>query len=404
MQKIRVLLDSGSQRSYLTQRIRDKLALGSGSESTQKLSITSFGSKRAQDRPCDVVKIKIKTKSRPELELSLFVVPHICNPLTAQPASNLFRRYAHLSHLKFAYNNEQAYDFYQGLKALLREGSFNLRKFVTNSHSLQATIEQREAETKSSHKGNKHSMTTEPLDETYVEATMPLAVATPSGQQRVLGISWNVTTDRLSFDFRAIAMVARGLSSTKRNVISVVGKFVTPSCFSLLSRYGSRSSCKNCVCKLKLNWDEVLTGYLVSNWNGLVEQLNVSQPMTFPRCCLQSVSEFTQYRLCGFCDASTEAYAAVVYLLEETSDSKHSKFVVLKMRVLPLKAQTIPRLELLSALLLARLITNVADCLRCRFPLQGSRCFIDSQVALFGLLITSLPPEPSSILYYLELN
>ena len=70
------------------------------------MAITSFGSKRAQDRPCDVVKIKIKTKSRPELELSLFVVPHICNPLMAQPASNLFRRYFHLSHLKFADNNE----------------------------------------------------------------------------------------------------------------------------------------------------------------------------------------------------------------------------------------------------------------------------------------------------------
>ena len=52
------------------------------------------------------------------------------------------------------------------------------------------------------------------------------------------------------------------------------------------------------------------------------------------------------------------------------------------------KAQT---MELLSALLLAQLITNVAESLKCRFPLQKPRCFTDSQVAL--LWITGIERE-----------
>ena len=48
----------------------------------------------------------------------------------------------------------------------------------------------------------------------------------------------------------------------------------------------------------------------------------------------------------------------------------------------PLKLQTIPRLELLSELLLARLISNVVKSLSPRFEVQHIRCFTDSQVAL----------------------
>ena len=59
----------------------------------------------------------------------------------------------------------------------------------------------------------------------------------------------------------------------------------------------------------------------------------------------------------GFCDASVNAYAAVVYLKIETADETYLKFVTSKTRVAPLVEQTIPRLELLSALILARPIS-----------------------------------------------
>lgn len=65
------------------------------------------------------------------------------------------------------------------------------------------------------------------------------------------------------------------------------------------------------------------------------------------------------YSLQGFCDASRRAYAAVVYLQVETVVGTFTRFLCAKTRVAPLKKLTIPRLELLSALLLARLISTI---------------------------------------------
>ena len=59
------------------------------------------------------------------------------------------------------------------------------------------------------------------------------------------------------------------------------------------------------------------------------------------------------------------------------------KFVVAKTRVAPLTSQTIPRLELLSAFLLSKLITSVIDSLSPTLTELSLKCYTDSQVALF---------------------
>ena len=88
----------------------------------------------------------------------------------------------------------------------------------------------------------------------------------------------------------------------------------------------------------------------------------------------------------GFCDASKEAYAAVVYLLIETPGEHYVRFVASKTRVAPVHEQTIPRLELLSALLLAKLLTSVATSLESELPLSLPTCYTDSKVALFWIV------------------
>lgn len=114
---------------------------------------------------------------------------------------------------------ERAFQFYKESKQLLREGSFNLRKFVTNSPSLPSRIDQEENLCKPilnlrpspSKMGN--------LDETYAQATLPVSPTTHVGEQKVLGVRWNPTNDHLVFDFRDVAEVAEELAPTKRNVI-----------------------------------------------------------------------------------------------------------------------------------------------------------------------------------------
>jgi len=98
--------------------------------------------------------------------------------------------------------------------------------------------------------------------------------------------------------------------------------------------------------------------------------------------------------LCGFCDASTRAYAAVVYLVLRTNTDTTVRFVVSKTRVAPLRPHTIPRLELLSAFLLSRLIASVANSLRPTLPQLEIQCFTDSQVALYWIRGTNKEWKP----------
>ena len=95
-----------------------------------------------------------------------------------------------------------------------------------------------------------------------------------------------------------------------------------------------------------------------------------SKLLTIERYCFTDHSQVTAYQPFGFCDASIVAYAAVIYLVKVTSSGRHSSFVVAKTHVSPLKTQTIPRLELLSALLLARLMKTVTETLAARLTLQ----------------------------------
>ena len=81
-------------------------------------------------------------------------------------------------------------------------------------------------------------------------------------------------------------------------------------------------------------------------------------------------------------DASSTAYAAVVFLLMKNGELYSSRLIASKTRVAPLQQQTTPRLELLGTLLLARLITSVANSLRSEITLEQAACYSDSQIAL----------------------
>ena len=79
------------------------------------------------------------------------------------------------------------------------------------------------------------------------------------------------------------------------------------------------------------------------------------------------------------------AYAAVIYLVIRSDTSCSVKFVAARTRVSPISRQTIPRLELLSALLLARLMTSVSQSLESELHLDTPICFTDSKIVLFWI-------------------
>ena len=94
-------------------------------------------------------------------------------------------------------------------------------------------------------------------------------------------------------------------------------------------------------------------------------------------------TEVKSLSLHGFGDASVKGYGACVYLVAHLSNRVVSKLVMSKARVSPIKTVTLPRLELLGALLCARLTKFVMESLRSGIEHKVSYfCWTDSTVAL----------------------
>ena len=117
---------------------------------------------------------------------------------------------------------------------------------------------------------------------------------------------------------------------------------------------------------------------LQDEWGSLVEDLRDSSSLSIARSYHEGVEEdVCSYALCGFCNASTTAYATVIM---KTQTNTHTRFLVSKTRVAPLQTLTIPRL---SALLLSRLINTVSAILGSTLPDVKLECYTDSTVYLY---------------------
>jgi hypothetical protein len=96
-------------------------------------------------------------------------------------------------------------------------------------------------------------------------------------------------------------------------------------------------------------------------WN---EMNNLLLSFRIPRnCCGGLQFDEDQSQVHVFCDASKGAYAAVVFLRIETEDQVSVQLLESKVRVAPVKQATIPRLELLSCTIGARLMDSVTKAL-----------------------------------------
>ena len=81
-----------------------------------------------------------------------------------------------------------------------------------------------------------------------------------------------------------------------------------------------------------------------------------------------------------FTDASENGFGAVVYIRMSNGDDVDVNFAIAKTRVAPIKFMTIPRLELLGAVVGVRLATSI--CKELKLPLSEITYWTDSTTAL----------------------
>ena len=154
--------------------------------------------------------------------------------------------------------------------------------------------------------------------ETFTQVTLGGTQGLHDDEHKVLGVTWNVSSDQIVFSFTELAEQARNLEPTKRNVISLIGRFYDPLGFltPIIVRY---KILKQALCEAKISWDETIPDSPMNQWCKLVTILVEAQPILIPWCYLNGVQgKVVAYRLCRYCSALLSAYAAVVYLWIET--------------------------------------------------------------------------------------
>ena len=118
------------------------------------------------------------------------------------------------------------------------------------------------------------------------------------------------------------------------------------------------------LCTSKVDWDEELQGPIRFGFMSLISDFGrISNTFRIPRCYFTGKRVKT-LEFHGFSDASELAYAGVLYFrLEYETGKVDVRFVSSKSKVAPSKKETIPRLELMSAKPLAKLVNTVRNAL-----------------------------------------
>ena len=197
-------------------------------------------------------------------------------------------------------------------------------------------------------------------------------------------MKWDPDDDSLLIDLGDIAKEALNTVPTKRSVIRIASRLYDPLGFAAPVIVRMKVLFQE-MCQEKLNWDESLPPNLQQKWQAQVTSLQDSPVICVPRFYFANCAQPLSCSLQGFCDASKVAYAAVIYLLINTACGCTTRFVTCKTRVSPVSQPTIPRLELLTALLLSKLMATTTQALSSHLTLDEPRYFTDSEVALYWI-------------------
>ena len=253
-------------------------------------------------------------------------------------------------------NSEEAKEFYEKCKTRYAEGGFNIRKWRSNNSALKDLFAEKEEVFENLKDG------------------------------KVLGISWDDVQDFLIF--RLDKLIPENYlfeTVTKRQILKILAAFYDPMGWIQVLVVKLKMIFQE-AWKVNLGWDEDIPFELKEKWKKLIEYIRYMKDIRLPRCyCYNDLSNpVIRVVLQGFSDASMVAYGACVYLkfVKQDGDVRVT-LVSSKSRISPIKRlQTIPRLELMGNVLLARLIKSVVNGFQDNLKFDAIYCHSDSKISL----------------------
>ncbi|GFV14344.1 integrase catalytic domain-containing protein [Trichonephila clavipes] len=165
--------------------------------------------------------------------------------------------------------------------------------------------------------------------------------------QKILGLFWDLNED--SFKVRA---VLSDQVSTKRQMLSIIARIFDPLGFVSPSTIILKIILQD-LWKAGLDWDDEISPDILNRWNRFQAEISCLKQIKVLRYVQTQNAKHCEIH--GFCDASSKAYSAVIYL-RVVSDSPHLFLMSSKTRVAPVQTISLPKLELCGALLLAEFL------------------------------------------------
>jgi len=228
----------------------------------------------------------------------------------------------------------------QEITTMMHLGGFDLAKWLSNDAELMKSIPTQDRAKAA------------PL--VIAEKDMTLS---PDAIPMTLGILWNPIRDvfeyqgALELNIPIAVETMRTLSSRAAKIFDPLG-FLSP--FIIIAKILMQECWK-----LQLKWDDPLPESILTPWLEWVHEITYLHYLEIPRTLF--IQNAVSITLHGFSDASDRACAAAVYVKSvDASGSSLIHLVASKTTVAPIKLTTIPRLELMAALLTAQLTHKVA--------------------------------------------
>ena len=257
--------------------------------------------------------------------------------------------------LKAVRDEKEGVQICSKLPELLDMGGFHLHKWVSNSPHVMMSIPEEE---------RSGSIKDLNFDQPTIE--------------RALGSHWDVIKDEFVFK-----VTIKPKQPTRRGLLSIVSSIYDPLGFTAPFILPAKILLQE-LCKDGLKWDDLIEPSHLQRWNNWLqelpklEQLHVSRSMK-PESWSDANANSTQ--LHTFADASQSGYGAVSYLrFSDQQGNINCSFVMAKSRVVPLKAITVPRLELTAAVVASRLDRMILK--ETDFPIESSFLWTDSSCVL----------------------
>ncbi|XP_018307562.1 uncharacterized protein [Mycetomoellerius zeteki] len=180
----------------------------------------------------------------------------------------------------------------------------------------------------------------------------------PNKEIPVLGLFWNVREDMLMLSPTTLSQKTP-VKVTKREILSFTQKIFDPLGVTCPVQFKPKLLLKRLWNK-NTDWDVEVENNDKEAFQQWQQELEHLRHLKIPRWALKN-SETLSLHL--FVDASQTAYGAVIFARIEHNSEIEVHFIQAKSRIAPKEKATIPRLELLSASIGARLMNNVANAL-----------------------------------------